>query len=59
MRDSIGIDALDGAPDDEQLEQSREIVRHLKAGLGQRCEAELEGVTLQAHFPFDDHDENA
>ncbi|QKX60977.1 uncharacterized protein TRUGW13939_08123 [Talaromyces rugulosus] len=59
MKDVIGIDALGWVPDDEQLEKSKRIAEAIKEGLLAHSENEMERAALSAHFPFDDHDEDA
>lgn len=51
-----GIDALSQVPDDEQLQQSRNVVQAIKAGLLEHSTTEIEKVAFQPHFPFDDQD---
>ncbi|KAJ5087374.1 hypothetical protein N7456_010990 [Penicillium angulare] len=57
MREMIGTDALGWVPNDDELEQSIAICHAIKAGLLENSSTEMERIAVQAHFPFDDHEE--
>jgi hypothetical protein len=57
MREFIGIDSQGWVPNDERLEQARQMRALIKQKLLEECTTEHERIAIRDHFSFDDHAE--